>query len=110
MGGNGRRYAVDKPFLCAHRPVCLVRLLILMCTAAANFISNNDNHSAARTAKKNENFAIEHTILKKEKKKAKHFASVRIFYPTKKKTYFLSFKITTFLQQKTKGLDKPLLL
>ena len=79
----------------AHRPVSRVRLLILMCAATADFISNNDNHSTEESAKKTIFFANGEYIFQKEKKKPQLFASVRIFCPTKKKTYKIEPKRKT---------------
>ena len=64
------------------------RLLILMCAAAVDFISNNDNHSARwRAPKAAQKLQSVNTCAKKEKENQKLFTNVRIFCPTKKKTY-----------------------
>ena len=64
-----------------------------MCAATVRFISNNDNHSAEEHTKKSAHFASNaHQTPKKEKKKQKLFANVRIFCPIKKKTYKIDSK------------------
>jgi hypothetical protein len=85
LGGNGRECKADK--FCAHRPIYRFRLLILMCAAHLGFISNNDNHSATRKTQAHPKIENVEHVFKKEKKKQKLFANVRIFCPTKKKTY-----------------------
>ena len=67
-----------------------------MCAAVADFISNNDNHSATQTHEKRIKIVKGEHVFRKEKKKQQLFASVRIFCPTDGKTYFSFLKIKNF--------------
>ena len=93
MADNGRGGRGDRPREQACRRMNHCPFADTNVCRGALFMCNNDNHSKAQKTPKNE-----------KRRNRKLFANVRIFCPTKRKTYFSFFVFATFADKKEKGL------